>query len=57
MKWNELLAAAGYEQTKDDPEIADLQYDSRRVGEGTVFFCLRGENADGHDYAGKRRHR
>ena len=51
MKWNELLAAAGYEQTKDDPEIADLQYDSRRVGEGTVFFCLRGENADGHDYA------
>ena len=33
-----------------DVEIADLAYDSRRVGPGTLFFCVRGETADGHDF-------
>ncbi|MFN8162413.1 MAG: UDP-N-acetylmuramoyl-L-alanyl-D-glutamate--2,6-diaminopimelate ligase [Solirubrobacterales bacterium] len=32
-------------------EIADLAYDSRRAGPGTLFFCVRGERLDGHDFA------
>jgi len=32
-------------------EILDLAYDSRRVGPGTLFFCFRGERADGHEFA------
>ncbi len=51
MNWNELLSAAGYRPTAKDTTIKDLQYDSRLVGEGSVFFCLRGEKADGHRFA------
>jgi UDP-N-acetylmuramoyl-L-alanyl-D-glutamate--2,6-diaminopimelate ligase len=32
-------------------EVRDLAYDSRRVGEGTLFFCFLGERTDGHDFA------
>ena len=32
-------------------EIRDLAYDTRRVSEGALFFCVRGERADGHDLA------
>jgi len=32
-------------------EIADLAYDSRKVEPGTLFFCVRGEKADGHEFA------
>ncbi len=32
-------------------EIADLAYDARRVTEGTLFFCVPGQLADGHDFA------
>ena len=32
-------------------EIADLAYDSRRVGPGTLFFCVPGEKVDGHEFA------
>ncbi len=32
-------------------EIGDLAYDSRRVGPGTLFFCVPGERADGHEFA------
>ena len=51
MKWNELIVSAGYAPTEEDPEVNDLQYDSRKVEKGSVFFCLRGENSDGHDFA------
>jgi UDP-N-acetylmuramoyl-L-alanyl-D-glutamate--2,6-diaminopimelate ligase len=34
-----------------DVEIADLAYDSRRAGPGTLFFCFPGERADGHEFA------
>ncbi|MEM7146527.1 MAG: UDP-N-acetylmuramoyl-L-alanyl-D-glutamate--2,6-diaminopimelate ligase [Verrucomicrobiota bacterium] len=33
-----------------DVEVTALQYDSRRVREGSVFFALRGEEADGHRF-------
>ena len=32
-------------------EIADLAYDTRRVTEGALFFCVRGSRVDGHDLA------
>jgi UDP-N-acetylmuramoyl-L-alanyl-D-glutamate--2,6-diaminopimelate ligase len=32
-------------------EIRDLAYDARRVAEGTLFFCVPGSRADGHDFA------
>ena len=34
----------------EDPEITGLFYDSRQVRSGGLFFALRGEKADGHDY-------
>lgn len=53
MKWQELTAKAGFEMNGADPTISNLQYDSRKVGEGSVFFCIRGETADGHRFAAK----
>jgi UDP-N-acetylmuramoyl-L-alanyl-D-glutamate--2,6-diaminopimelate ligase len=32
-------------------EISGLAYDSRSVGPGTLFFCVPGFTADGHDFA------
>lgn len=34
-------------------EITNLGYDSRKAGKGTLFFCLQGPHADGHDYAAR----
>jgi UDP-N-acetylmuramoyl-L-alanyl-D-glutamate--2,6-diaminopimelate ligase len=34
-----------------DVEIRDLAYDNRRVGPGTLFFCVPGFRRDGHDFA------
>ncbi len=31
--------------------VAGLAYDSRRVEAGTLFFCVPGEEADGHEFA------
>src|SRR5437016_7522198 len=32
-------------------EIRDLAYDAREVPRGSLFFCIRGAAADGHDFA------
>ena len=32
-------------------EIRDLAYDAREVPRGSLFFCIRGATADGHDFA------
>jgi UDP-N-acetylmuramoyl-L-alanyl-D-glutamate--2,6-diaminopimelate ligase len=32
-------------------EIADLAYDARSVTAGSLFFCVPGSTADGHDFA------
>jgi UDP-N-acetylmuramoyl-L-alanyl-D-glutamate--2,6-diaminopimelate ligase len=34
-----------------DPEITGLAFDHRRVGPGTLFFCVRGFTRDGHEFA------
>src|SRR3712207_93686 len=33
-------------------EVTDLAYAADAVRPGTLFFCVRGERADGHDFAG-----
>jgi UDP-N-acetylmuramoyl-L-alanyl-D-glutamate--2,6-diaminopimelate ligase len=32
-------------------ELRDLAYDTRAVGPGSLFFCVPGARADGHDFA------
>jgi UDP-N-acetylmuramoyl-L-alanyl-D-glutamate--2,6-diaminopimelate ligase len=34
-----------------DVQVADLAYDSRKAGPGTLFFCVVGEKRDGHEFA------
>jgi UDP-N-acetylmuramoyl-L-alanyl-D-glutamate--2,6-diaminopimelate ligase len=33
-------------------DVTDLAYDTRSVVPGALFFCVPGERADGHDFAG-----
>ena len=33
--------------------VADLAYDSRKAGPGTLFFCVPGERVDGHEFAAR----
>ncbi|MGA8218198.1 MAG: UDP-N-acetylmuramoyl-L-alanyl-D-glutamate--2,6-diaminopimelate ligase [Solirubrobacterales bacterium] len=54
MELGELLRASGVAaDLHGDPavEVRGLAYDSRRVSEGTLFFCFPGERTDGHDFA------
>src|SRR5919204_6941624 len=52
MKLSELIAVTEVEALRGDAgaEITDLAYDSTRVGEGTLFFCVPGQTRDGHDF-------
>ena len=36
-----------------DVEITSVAYDSRKVGPGSMFVCLKGFNVDGHTYIEK----
>jgi len=53
MRVEELAAEVGGGRVVGDGSVgvADLAYDSRKVGPGTLFFCFPGERADGHDFA------
>ena len=53
MRLEELVEALGEARLEGDAgvEIADLVYDSRRAGPGSLFFCVRGERVDVHDLA------
>ncbi len=48
MRLSEVMPEA---RAPEDPEIANLAFDSRRAGPGTLFFCVRGFTADGHAFA------
>lgn len=39
-----------YNLSAAERPLADLETDSRRVGDGSVFLALRGESFDGHDF-------
>jgi UDP-N-acetylmuramoyl-L-alanyl-D-glutamate--2,6-diaminopimelate ligase len=53
VKLRELLAGADVTEVIGDAgiEITGLAYDSRRVHEGSLFFCYPGSVADGHRFA------
>lgn len=53
MRLDELSAAAGGRIVRGDgaEEIEDVAFDSSRVRPGTLFVCVRGMSADGHDFA------
>jgi UDP-N-acetylmuramoyl-L-alanyl-D-glutamate--2,6-diaminopimelate ligase len=53
MQLSELIAATEIEALSGDAEteISGLAYDSGRVGKGTLFFCVRGQTRDGHEFA------
>jgi UDP-N-acetylmuramoyl-L-alanyl-D-glutamate--2,6-diaminopimelate ligase len=54
MVLEELLRSSNTDaEVRGDPqiEISGLAYDSGHVEAGTLFFCVRGETRDGHDFA------
>ena len=52
MKLEKLLEKLNYTLDAGDLgiEVASLEYDSRKVGKGSLFVCLTGFRADGHEY-------
>ena len=50
MKLSKLLEGVEVLNEYQDIEIANIESDSRKVKENTLFICLKGENNDGHDY-------
>jgi UDP-N-acetylmuramoyl-L-alanyl-D-glutamate--2,6-diaminopimelate ligase len=52
MKLSQLIAAVTPVNVRGNVncEIASLGFDSRRVAPGQLFFALKGEAADGHDF-------
>ena len=47
------MLEGAHAQTEGDPatEITGLAYDNRKASDGTLFFCVPGATADGHDFA------
>ncbi|MBQ1291772.1 MAG: hypothetical protein IIY28_10560, partial [Lachnospiraceae bacterium] len=47
------LAPAGGEETEKalDTIVSDITNDSRKIHEGSLFFCIAGANSNGHAYA------
>jgi UDP-N-acetylmuramoyl-L-alanyl-D-glutamate--2,6-diaminopimelate ligase len=52
MELREVLSGLDAEIEGDSGvEIRALAYDSRRAGDGVLFFCVPGARSDGHDFA------
>src|SRR5690242_11993994 len=53
MNLGRLVAALGPAELHGsaDVEVADLTYDARAATPGSLFFCVPGARADGHDFA------
>jgi UDP-N-acetylmuramoyl-L-alanyl-D-glutamate--2,6-diaminopimelate ligase len=53
MQLERLIAALGPTEVVGGApvEISELAYDAREVPPGALFFCVRGDRADGHDFA------
>jgi UDP-N-acetylmuramoyl-L-alanyl-D-glutamate--2,6-diaminopimelate ligase len=53
MKLGELIEGAGLDPVAEgfDAEVSELAYRSADVVPGTLFFCVPGFTADGHDFA------
>lgn len=52
MKLEKLLDGIEYELVKGniDIEVNNIYYDSRKVDDGSLFYCMEGASVDGHDY-------
>src|SRR5512143_2256288 len=50
MKFQQLLDGAEFLFQRGNPDIAGLDYDSRRVQPGWLFVAMRGETTDGNRY-------
>ncbi len=53
MDLERLIAALGpaHVVQRAPVDVSDLAYDTRHVTSGSLFFCVPGERADGHDFA------
>jgi UDP-N-acetylmuramyl tripeptide synthase len=53
MKLSKLIEGVAVDRVRGDAdvEITGLAYDNRRAEPGTLFFCVRGMTADGHEFA------
>jgi UDP-N-acetylmuramoyl-L-alanyl-D-glutamate--2,6-diaminopimelate ligase len=53
MTLREVLAGAAVAEWIDEAgvEVTGLAYDNRAIEPGDLFFCVRGQTADGHDFA------
>lgn len=51
MKLSEIAKELGVPVTGGDAEIRSVQYDSRKVTEGSLFCCMVGLVSDGHTFA------
>src|SRR6266540_1282406 len=53
MKLGELIEGTGLDPVAEglDTEVSELAYRSADVVPGTLFFCVSGFTADGHDFA------
>jgi len=53
MRLRDLIADLAVERVEGetDLEVTDLVYDSRDTRPGALFFCVRGERSDGHEFA------
>ncbi len=52
MQWKQAISAVHTEATsgRDDIDVRDVQYDSRRVHAGDVFVAMRGGSTDGNRF-------
>ena len=50
MNFSDLLRGTGLEPVGGNPQIAGVDYDSRRVKPGWAFVAMRGEATDGNRY-------
>ena len=51
MELSRIAQDLGIEHTGPQAEITAVDYDSRKVGRGSLFCCLVGEKTDGHNFA------
>lgn len=51
MLLSELTDNVSGKYTGNDVDVLDIEYDSRRVKPGDLFFCITGLTHDGHDFA------
>lgn len=51
MELSRIAQDLGIEYTGPQAEITAVDYDSRKVGRGSLFCCLAGEQTDGHNFA------